>query len=225
MRPRLPPVELVATIGGVRVRRRRGEKAIFFVSGLEVDADGSPRAYHPDGSPPGEDLLANAGGPGNWFGVVTDNRGDPFVQRRSDPAPGFYVSPTSLADPARAIRDPRRYVDASKVPYVVLPPKVQEAGARIGDLAAVRNRTNGKIVFAIVADTGPRTKIGEGSMALARALGFRASPKTGSGAGERDVGYVVFTGSGNRRPQPVAAINAKGAALLEGWGKDRLARL
>jgi glycosyl hydrolase group 75 (putative chitosanase) len=226
MRPRTGPVELVATIGGVRVRRRKGEKAIYFVSGLAIDADGAPRAYHPKGSPPGLDFLANAGEPGNWFGIVTDNRGNPYVQTADDPAKGFYVSATSLVDRSRAARDPRRYVDSSTVPYLALPSLVQDAGARLGDLAAVRNRDNGKVAFAIVADTGPRGKIGEGSMALAKALGLKSSPKTGSGAGDRDVAYVVFTGSGNRRPQPVATIKSRSAALLEQWGgKERLQQL
>src|SRR4051794_40154203 len=82
--------EVVTTIGGVRVRRRSGERAVFFVGGLAVDADGAPRAYHPDGSPPGLDLLENAGSDGNWFGVVTNGDGRPVVQRAGDPAPGFF---------------------------------------------------------------------------------------------------------------------------------------
>src|SRR5215210_1871871 len=98
-RPRTrSPVEVVTTIGGVRVRRRRGEKAFFFVSGMTIDSDGAPRAYHKNGSPPGLDFLANAGGPGNWFALVTDSSGNPIVQRASDPAPGFFVSMTAIED-------------------------------------------------------------------------------------------------------------------------------
>jgi Fungal chitosanase of glycosyl hydrolase group 75 len=66
---------------------------------LGIDADGSPHAYHPNGSPPGLDYLANAGKPGNWYGIVTDNQkasGNPVVQGSSDPAPGFYISSTAL---------------------------------------------------------------------------------------------------------------------------------
>ena len=223
-RPRTAPIEVVATIGGVRLRRRRGERAFFFVSGMTIDADGAPRAYHPNGSPPGLDHLANAGHPGDWWALVTE-RGVPVAQRASDPAPGFYVSMTSLQDPARPKRDPRRYVDSASIPYIVLPERAQSSGgARQGDFAAVRNKRNGRVSFAILADTGPPGKIGEGSMALARALAIPHSPKSGGQAG--DVAYVVFARSGNRRPRPRAEIDREAAALLEQWGgNDRLGRL
>ena len=86
-------IEVIATVAGIRVRRRTREKALFFVAGMTIDADGSPRAYHPRGSPPGLDFLANAGSPGNFFGIVTDRHGNPVVQSADDPAPGFFVSP------------------------------------------------------------------------------------------------------------------------------------
>ena len=229
--PQSSAVEVVATIGGVRVRRRRGERALNFVAGMAIDADGAPRAYHPRGSPPGLDLLANAGRPAKaghpakWWGVVTDPHGEPVVQRASDPAPGFYVSTTALEDPRRGERDPRRYVDSSTIAYVVVPGRLVEvAQVRLGDFAVVRNRRNEKIVHAIVADTGPPGKIGEGSIALARKLGIPHSPKSGGQSG--DVVYVVFTGSGNGRPRSQAEIDRHAAQLLDGWGgRDRLARL
>ena len=216
---------MVATIGGVRVRRRRGERALFFVAGMAIDADGAPRAYHPRGSPPGLDFLANAGHPGNWWGIATNGQGEPLLQRPSDPAPGFYVSMTALEDPARSVRDPRRYVDSSTVAYIVVPARLVEvAGVRLGDFAVVRNRRTERIVHAIVADTGPAGKIGEGSIALARDAGIPHSPKSGGQAG--DVVYLVFAGSGNRRPRPRAEIDHKTAQLLEAWGgRDRLERL
>jgi hypothetical protein len=45
------------------------------------------------------DVLANAGDPGNRYGVVTDtgnDDGDPIVQNATDPCPGAYISTTSL---------------------------------------------------------------------------------------------------------------------------------
>jgi Fungal chitosanase of glycosyl hydrolase group 75 len=223
--PKLSRVEVVATIGGVRVRRRRGERAFFFVAGMAIDADGAPRAYHRNGSPPGLDFLANAGHPGNWWGIVTNRHGEPVVQSTSDPAPGFYVSTTALQDPARRERDPRRYVDSSTIAYVVVPALLlARAGVRLGDFAVVRNRRNGKIAHAIVADTGPAGKIGEGSIALARTLGIPPSPKHGGQDG--NVVYVVFPGSGNRRPRPQKDIEEHAGRLLERWGGHaRLERL
>jgi hypothetical protein len=219
-------VEVIATVGGVRVRRRSGEKALFFVAGMQIDADGAPRAYHPNGSPPGLDFLANAGHPGNFFGVVTDRHGHPVVQSARDPAPGFFVSPTSLQNPDRRVEDPRRYVDASAIPYIVLPGLVRDrSGARLGDFATVRRRSNGKVSHAIYADGGPAGKIGEGSIALAKALGLPSSPKHG-GTDEREIVYVVFAGSGNGRPRPKAEIDAMGKKLLDAWGGlERLHKL
>ena len=86
--------------------------AYFFEAGMAINADGAYRAYHPT---PGKglDYLANAGEPGNWWALVTDTgkpSGRPVVQGAADPAPGYYVSTTSLADPARKKADPTRYV-------------------------------------------------------------------------------------------------------------------
>jgi hypothetical protein len=210
--------QLIATVGGVRVRRRRGERALYFVAGMQIDADGAPRAYHPRGAPPGLDFLANAGSPGNFFGLVTDRHGNPVVQSAHDPAPGFFVSPTSLQDPDRRVEDPRRYVNASTIPYIVLPALVRDkGGVRLGDFATVRNRRNGTVSHAIFADGGPRGKIGEGSIALAKALRIPSSPKHG-GTVHKEVVYVVFAGSGNRRPRTKPEIDAKGKQLLEAWG-------
>jgi hypothetical protein len=103
-------------------------------SGMTIDADGY-YAYHPDNKS-GLDYLRNAGKPGNWWALVTDNdkpSGNPVIQTKSDPAPGFYVSMTSLEDPSMNSRDPRRYVNAESVNFFVLPSKLG-LGAKLGDL-------------------------------------------------------------------------------------------
>jgi hypothetical protein len=220
----LAPLKLLTTVGGVAVRRRKGESAFFFTAGMSIDADGAPRAYHPalpgrpSGVPPGLDDLRNAGRPGHWFGIVTDAHGKPIVQRKSDPAPGFYVSATSLVyRNGLPARDPRRYVDASEIPFFVLPPPALHVGqARLGDFGAVWNRHNRRLALAILADLGPKTRIGEGSIALARALGIPDSPLTGGATG--GIVYVVFAGSGNGFARPVGQIHAHGARLLKAWG-------
>jgi hypothetical protein len=86
------------------------------------------------------------------YGVVTDNQkgsGKPVVQGPSDPAPGFYVSSTSYQDPTKKATDPRRYVDASTVPYAVLPSNLQSAkvkgGAKMGDYATIINPKTGAV--------------------------------------------------------------------------------
>src|SRR5262249_30613601 len=129
--------------------------AIRWTAGLAVDADGCPSAYAPDDS--GLDHLANAGHPGNWWGLVTDNGrpdGEPLKQTATDPQPGFYISTTALVDPTRHMVDPGRYVDAAKVPYLSLPPEIfSQCGAHLGDVAVVDY--GGNRCGAVVADVGP----------------------------------------------------------------------
>jgi hypothetical protein len=202
--------EQVLEVGGRQVLRAP-DGSLVFEAGLAIDADGAPQAYHPAPGL-GLDHLANAGKPGNWWALVTDDgssKGQPVVQGPGDPAPGYYVSATALEDPTRPRADPRRYVDSSTVPYVVLPPQALapklEGGPRLGDFALVTNVATGKTSYAIVADVGPAAKLGEGSMALAVALGLPSDPKRcGAAAGVR---VVVRPGSGNRRPRTAADID------------------
>jgi hypothetical protein len=122
---------------------------------------------------------------------------------------------TALEDTSKATTDPQRYVDSSKIPYIVLPGN-HSAGAKLGDFAVVFNHKNGKIANAIYADIGPSNKIGEGSIALAEALGISSSPRTG-GVGE-DVMYIVFPGSGNGKPRSLDDINTEATKHFKDWG-------
>ncbi len=189
-----------------------GSDAFFFVSGMTIDADGAPNAYHSDNS--GLDDIANAGEPGHWDGIVTDRSGEPLVQGPDDPFPGYYVSCTSLSDRTKARTDPARYVDASKIPYIVLPRDVaQQGGAQLGDFAVVVNLRNGKSSYAIFADVGT---LGEGSIALADNLGIWSNARQGGRRG--GILYLVFPGSGNRQPRTVEEISNEAAKLLQDWG-------
>ena len=187
-------------------------EAFFFVSGMTVDADGAPNAYSPDDT--GLDALSNAGFPGHWNGIVTDQDGRPLIQKDNDPFPGYYISCTSLADKSKKFSDPTGYVNASKIPYVVLPSEVAEAGgARLGDFAVVVNLRNGKSSFAIYADVGT---LGEGSVALAENLGIHSDARHGGASG--GILYLLFPGSGNRAPRTIDEIQRQGEKLLYEWG-------
>jgi hypothetical protein len=189
-----------------------GSPAFFFVSGMTIDADGAPNAYHPDNT--GLDDIANAGVPGHWDGIITDRTGEPIIQGPDDPFPGFYVSCTSLTDRTKARTDPTRYVDASKVPYIVLPRDVAyQGGAQPGDFAAVMNLRSGKLSYAIFADVGT---LGEGSIALANNLGIWSDARQGGRRG--GILYLVFPGSGNRQPRAVEEISSETEKLLQDWG-------
>ncbi len=183
-----------------------------FQTGMAIDADGSPRAYHPDNS--GLDDLKHGGYPGNWWGVATSNElsnGEPLVQKSSDPAPGYYVSTTSLIDSRYAYQNPMRYVNAEEIPYFVLPDHFSP-DIRLGDIAWIYNTNNGMNSFAVFADVGP--DVGEGSMCLAQKLGIDHDPRYGGVSS--GILYFIFEGSGIGNGHHVTEdqMLAKGNKLL-----------
>jgi len=214
------PCGPMTTVAGVPVWQTGGPRSpVVFRSGMAIDVDGAPRAYHPENKG-ALNRLSGAGRPGHWWALVTKD-GAPVVQGANDPAPGYFLSMTSLQNPAFAVTDPRRYVDASTIPYVVLPEAVvKAAGIRMGDIAAVVNQTNGKVAYAIYADQGPKDKLGEGSLFLANQL--RNGPLPDAQAVRQSlpkgIVYVLFPGSGNGRPKSREQIGAAGESLLARFG-------
>ncbi len=199
-------------IGEVPIWQLPETSAFFFISGMTIDADGAPNAYHPDDI--GLDELANAGLPSHWNGIITDRHGNPLVQQEGDPFPGYYISCTSLADKTKEFSDPTRYVDATRIPYVALPEAIAESGgAQLGDFAFVVNLRNSKSSFAIYADIGT---LGEGSVALAETLGI--SPNARHGGESDGVLYMFFPGSGNMKPRTTGEIQSEGERLLSDSG-------
>lgn len=181
----ISPEELGFMDGSAIVRRWDG--VIEFWGGLTVNGDGSPHCYHPHGK--GLDFLANAGKPGNWWGIATNEAGRPFVQGPDDPAPGFYVSTTSLQNSVYPVSDPRRYVDSEKVPFIVLPSNFP-VKVKLGTRCRVTDVQKGVSSEAIYADVGPRFQLGEGSIALAKALGINPDPM--KGGTERKLKYEIL---------------------------------
>ncbi len=221
--------EKLFQVGDYTIWKYSGQSAFFFKAGMKIDADGAPAAYHPDDK--GLDDLENAGDPGDWWALVTDTGepdGEPIIQGDDDPAPGYYISRTALEDETKDRTDPRRYVDATKIPYIVLPENENEkflkkAKVKLGDFAAVYSGENGKLAFAIFADTGlsyaggvEEWRFGEGSIALAKALGIPSSPKTGGTDG--GVLYIVFPGSGNGKPRSLEEIRSEAKKHFDQWG-------
>ena len=193
------------------------DSAFFYESGMMIDADGAYHAYHPDNRS-GLDYLGNAGRPGNWWALVTSNgepSGRPLIQTDTDPASGFYISMTSLEDSNCDRKDPRRYVNAEAVNFIVLPGRLG-LGAKLGDFAVVIRPATGAYDYAVYADVGPANKIGEGSIALAAALGIPSSPKSG-GVGHGIV-YIVFSASGQGWPLSQPEIDQYGGQLFAKWG-------
>jgi hypothetical protein len=144
---------------------------------MDVDVDGAPTAY----GPPNKrtlDYLRNAhyrGQPGaEIVGYLTDDDHlhIPVVQGPHDPAPGYYISQTAYTDRTRTDeRDPLRYIDATRINYVVLGNEATHRGARLGDFVAVYSRRTGHSVFGIVGDDGNPSG-NEGSLHLLQSLGY-----------------------------------------------------
>ncbi len=191
------PYKTLTTIGGVKVLWN-GED-IQFTAGAAVNGDGSPRCYGPNNT--GLDYTANGGHPGNWWGVVTDNGeedGNPVIQSGqapSQPIKGMYISTTAKIRGEYKEKDVRRYIDSETVPHVTLPPKVIQAvpPTFLGCRCLLFNTENGMECEAVLADVGPNNKIGEISIAAAKALGLKSDPKNG-GTGKHIIQYQIFPG-------------------------------
>ena len=177
-----------------------GSAYAYEIDRMNLDADGAPNAYGPQNQ--GLDDARNAGWPGGWHSCLAPdphNLAQPYVQA-SGPFAGFFVSKTSLQDTRVSENKPERYVDATKVPYIVLPGGFynQHGTGQLGDFVAALNVATGKTCAGIVADVGPfNEQLGEVSLAMATALGGaeHPNPRTGAGAPRGFIRYVVFPGS------------------------------
>jgi len=188
---------------------------VVYEGGLAIDADGSPRAYGPNNT--GLDYTANAGHPGDWYGVVTDSKGNPVVQGSNSPHPGMYVSTTALQDHSKTVNDTSRYVDSEKVNYIsVASDLIKLYGIRMGDVAAVYYRDTKTLCSAVCADVGPRGKYGEASIALAAQLGMSSNPKHG-GCNDNVV-TIIFNNSHSSWPLSDSVILSLVQSLLQQAG-------
>lgn len=91
--------------------------------------------------------------------------------------------------------------------YIVVPPAIINGvkGIVLGCQAFVTNLSNGRTSDAVVGDIGPKKKIGEGSIALAEALGINPSPIRG-GVDSHIIHYSI-------RPGVPASVDGKKYAL------------
>lgn len=201
------------------VFRRAGDAPIVYFSGMTIDADGAPNAYHPNDAS-GIDALEHAGANGDWWALALDERQAPVVQRKGE-FTGFYVSKTWLSrqDELFSETDPEYWLDSRKVRYIAVPETVwTAAGVEKGDLAYVFDLETGKSSFAIVGDWGTENTLGEGSIALARALGIDADPRTGGQ--DSGMAYLVFPHSAShpRWPRNPDDMKRQAEKLMQEWG-------
>lgn len=152
------------------------ENASFTRGGMAtIDFDGSPTAYAPTGSGlPTQDFLGNAGHPGNWWALVTDNGkkdGNPIINTQT----GYYVSTTAWGNTRKD--GSREYVNSDIIPYVAITQEDREKrNIKYGDFVLLTNDQTGVQTWAIAADYAggkiERNRHSEVSAAAARALGI-----------------------------------------------------
>ena len=192
---------------------------------MDVDVDGAPTAYGPRGKKT-LDYLSSAHYMRNpraaIVGYLTDDDHPnvPVVQGPHDPAPGYYISQTAFTDPARTNeRDVTRYVDASKINYVVLGDAARKRGARVGDFVAVHSYRTGKSVFAIVGDTGNPSG-DEGSLHLLQDLGYAFRDGKRESVERAEVVVRYYPGSNPQKEFFRSQDALDAAALRHGLRRD-----
>jgi hypothetical protein len=151
---------------------------------------------------------------------------DSGLQLDTDGAPELAGDATHQSDTSLHYNNGQP-INANRVPYFVLPLPTSwpnQFSVRLGDLAAVIFR--GRIGFAVFADFGPKTKLGEGSVELFRRLGEERVRPNGT---VRDIGMgpgvitIVFPGSGTPADREnegslLAAITSRAPSLFQNLG-------
>ncbi|MGL4723002.1 MAG: hypothetical protein ACRCWW_00620 [Scandinavium sp.] len=176
---------------------------VYFKAGAAIDADGAngqnqkPAAYKSDDS--GTEYLANGGMKivagkvvcaHEWARsiVVLDSNNEPKIFPG-----GIIASTTWYRIPGLASDVPEAYVDSECVPYVVVPSLIVQKTKGVVRGCKARVTWNGNSVDCVVADLGPKSKIGEISIEAARQLGIPESPKNG-GIKAAEVFYEIWPG-------------------------------
>ncbi|MHB8637206.1 MAG: hypothetical protein ACYC96_12125 [Fimbriimonadaceae bacterium] len=219
----------------VLLRRLEGSAALFFQSKMSCDVDGSPNAYHPWDDGLSIDVIESAGGkrvnnlPRGPLevlpspDVVVYMNGQPYIQPDGK-WKGFYVSETSYENKLLPATSSKRYLDARKIQYIVLPGGlVPEAG--IGDLAIVYDPASHRHVCAVFGDVGPSDESGEVSLATIKRLGLPATDgKSSPGQCRDDLFFLVFPqtasllDSADPWPHAQRTIDALAEAEFIKWG-------
>jgi hypothetical protein len=183
--------------------REDDDLRVFFTADGDIDADGAngqnggPAAYMEDNS--GTEHLANGGmAIVNGKVICAEDWARQIVILGPDNEPkvfpgGIIASKTWYRHLDKAVDDPAAYVDAETVPYIVVPPLIRDRTVGVVRGCKARVTRGDNTVDCVVADLGPRKKIGELSIAAARALGLNPSPRNG-GTDEPELFYELWPG-------------------------------
>lgn len=184
---------------------------------MAICSDGSPYAYRPDNT--GIDHYGNAGWPNNGgYGLALDPAGQPYRQGPEEGSPNGWVSTTAMNLSGFDESDQRRYVDATRVPYAVLPRNISDLlparfrdVLRKGDIVHMTRATGGIVVVrGLYAEVGPsltldaETVYGEASVYAAEQLEHNPYKLNEQGLWRAKIGissgidYRVYVGTSSR---------------------------
>ncbi|MEJ0002414.1 MAG: hypothetical protein WDN30_00290 [Pararobbsia sp.] len=164
-------------------------RRIYYTADADIDADGAngqngAQAAYVVGDQ-GSEFLANGGMKTVGDKVVCAHewaRSIVLLDTDNEPkvfAGGVIASTTWYRNRARLASDPASYVDAQTIPYVVVPPLIVASVNGVVRGCKARVTWQAKRVDCVVADLGPANRIGEISIAAAKALGMNSSPRNG----------------------------------------------
>jgi len=196
---------------------------------MKIDVDGAPNAYCPhdkdaDGNAALDlELNAHVGGKpeGRIVGYLTRNNDGRtgIPQSKDDPFPTCFISITAFQDRKNANElDPRKYVDASKINYVVGGDFAQQHGVHPGNFVAVHSKKHDKSVYGIVGDSGNRSGA-EGSLALLQNLGYPFKNGISGSSDHMDIVIRYFPGSNPNKQFFFTQADLDAAATSEGLSK------
>lgn len=159
------------------------------------------------------------------FGFLFDKEKGLVKQGEGDPLPDVaYVSITSMSIPGASSTSQRQYVDATLIPYVVLP-KAYAARHRIqyGTLALVFRPKTNAYAFAVFADKG---KFGEASIKLHENLGSKPIVKRfGVSRAKRQIEDTTLTVLFPNRVVPPDTDQSKWNLAIEAAGAEEFQAL
>jgi hypothetical protein len=97
--------------------------------------------------------------------------------------------------PSTSLKFNGQSVNADLIPYVTVPPIIirRVRGIVLGCRARITNLVNQLSCLCVVADIGPENKIGEISVAAAKAIGINPSPTSG-GEADHIIQYELWPG-------------------------------
>lgn len=179
------------------------DKRVFFKADADIDADGAngqnkaKPAYTTDNT--GSELLANGGmAVVNGKVVCKYSWARDIVILGKDNEPKVFgknvvASRTWYQKPGISANDPNAYLDSETENYIVVPNLIIQNVDGIVRGCKARITYNGKNAWCVVGDKGPANKIGELSIAAARAVGIPSSPRTG-GLETPEVLYEIWPG-------------------------------